>query len=112
MAKLSTETKTRIQNAIGSIPARQKFTVPKLAKEFNISVHQLRNRLNGTPSRHSIIPINRKLSVTEERAVCWYIDQLDKIGMCVRPPMLRNTANVILSQGYTRDNPPPTVGVL
>ena len=112
MAEPYPEVEARISKAIELIPTREKFTIPKLAKEFNVPEQRLRRRLKGVPSKTQQIPVNRKLSEAGEAAVCGYLDQLDKLGLPVRPAMLQNAANVVLSHNHTGDDDPPVVGTL
>ena len=83
--------------------------IPELAARFNIPARHLENRLKGTLSRNAQVLASRKLSPAEEVAVCRYIDRLDQLGLCVRPPILRNCANVILARNHDSNSPPPTV---
>ena len=114
MVKLYVEIEEHIQEALGSIPHDKEVSVPKLetlAQEFHVPMRRLQNHFQRTPSRNAQIPANRRLSPAEELAICDYIDRLDQLGLCVRPPILRNCANVILSRSYEADDDsPPTVG--
>ena len=109
MPKSYAEVEDWIQEALGSILPDTEFSIPELAARFDIPVRHLKNRLKGTPSRNAQVPASRKLSPAEEVAVCRYIDRLDQLGLCVRPPMLRNCANVILARNHNGNSPPPTV---
>ncbi len=64
------------------------------------------------PSKLGNISATRKLSEPEEVALCWYIDGLDKLGMCVRPAALRNATNLIISHSYNGESPAPVIGPL
>ena len=112
MAESYAEVEARISEAIESIPTREKFTISKLADEFKVPESQLRRRLKGVPSKMQQVPVNRKLSVAEETALCEHLNRLDKLGLPVRPKMLESAANLILSSNHTGDDDPPIVGIL
>ena len=61
MAEPYPEVEAQISKAIESIPTREKFTIPKLAKEFNVPEQQLRCCLKGVPSKTQQIPVNRNV---------------------------------------------------
>ena len=111
MGKTYAEVEAHIQEALGSVPADGEFSIPQLAKDFSVPEQRLQNRIKGTPSQLSNVPVNSKLSSGEEAAVCEYIDRLDQLGLCAQPPMVRNCANVILAESHTGEDPPPTIGV-
>ena len=100
----------RIVEAIDSVAGREKFTVAKLAKEFDVPEQRLRNRLKGTPSKMGRVSGNRKLSEAQELGLRLFLDRVGKQGSCVPQPTIRNAANVILSRWHEGDDPPPVVG--
>ena len=110
MVKSYNEVEACIQEALGSLAPDEEFSIPELANKSGVPVRRLQNRLEGVPPRSTRIPVNLKLSPAEELVVCRYIDRLDHLGLCVRPQMLRNCANIILARSYKGDdNSPPTV---
>lgn len=108
MPKTYAEVEARIQEALGAISRRDKWTYAAVAREFNIPAERLRNRHNGVPSRMELIPPNRKLSEAQEAAVCEYLNRLDQIGTAVRLSMLRNCADLILYRSHDNPNTPPS----
>lgn len=58
----------------------------------------LRSRLNGHASGKGKIATNKRLSETEEKALCVYIDRLDRIGLAVRPEFVTDAANRIIKE--------------
>lgn len=71
-----------------------------MAKEFGVPGDRPKK---GRPAA------NTKLSRAEERALCRYIDRLDRINLAVRPDFVTGSANYILRERTSqaeRDNPP------
>ena len=71
MAKPYPEVEAQISKAIELIPTCEKFTIPKLAKEFNVLEQQLQHHLKGVPSKTQQIPVNRKLSEAFRSCCLW-----------------------------------------
>jgi hypothetical protein len=60
-----------------------------------------------------LIPGNRRFLDIEEKAICRYLDRLDKLGLPARRELLRRAADYILLANWTpasTDEKPPSVG--
>lgn len=69
----------------------------RVARDFGLPRGQLRCRFQGSNAvPHNNNNPNSKLSKAEEKALCNYIDRLDRINLGVNHEILRDAANVIL----------------
>ena len=91
------DVEARITEAIDSISTTENANLTQVAKDFTVPYSRLLRRFNGTPSKLGLASANRKLSTSEEEALCRYINRLDKLGSCVQLAALRNATNLILS---------------
>ena len=73
---------------------------------------RLRYRHDGRPPKAGQPAANTKLTEPEEKAVCRYIDRLDRINLAVRAEFVADAANTILRERSSRAQQadPPTVG--
>ncbi|KAJ5733620.1 hypothetical protein N7493_002406 [Penicillium malachiteum] len=100
-----------IQRALGALSDQKTPNISKTAREFAIPRTTLLRRWNGGKSLFDRQPNNRKLDTEQEKALCVYIDQLDKAGIHIKPAQIEKSANFILSLAYTDStNPPPKIG--
>jgi hypothetical protein len=70
--------------------------VTKVARQFGVTGARLRYRLDGRGGLKSYHAANSKLTSSEERALCRYIDRLDSINLAVRVEFVTDAANHIL----------------
>ncbi|KAI1159499.1 hypothetical protein F5B18DRAFT_581447 [Nemania serpens] len=100
----------KVQDALKyleSYPSAKKATV---AKAFGVSRNVLLYRLKGLGGPNRPPAANRRLTATEEKAICRYIDRLDRINLAVRAEYIGDAANRILkAKASPSDLHPPTV---
>jgi hypothetical protein len=103
---------SRIQEAIQYLESYPGTPLARVAREYDVPRGRLRNRIQGTPPKKGHPATHSKLNGPEEKALCRYIDRLDRINLAVRPEFVTDAANAILlersSKGQKAD--PPIVG--
>lgn len=87
---------SRILEACASIEGQKKPNIARLAREFDVPMQRLRNRLNGRQSRSTRCQPNKGLSEAQERAVIQWIRHLDSFQLSPTASMVTNCANTIL----------------
>ncbi|RYC61504.1 hypothetical protein CHU98_g4725 [Xylaria longipes] len=101
-----------VQNAVDYVSRFPTAKIATVARQYGITRAVLRNRLAGRGGPNRPPPTNLKLNPVEERAICNYIDQLDRISPAARAEFIREAANRILkAKAHPSDPNPPTVGV-
>lgn len=108
-AKKASNDEGRIQLAINALNKGQISSVREAARIFGVPRSTLRGRQQGRLHRPEKRGLNTKLSKTEEIALHDWIISMDKRGCPVRPSMVEQMANCLLSK---RDSitSPLTVG--
>ena len=103
---------SRIQEALTYLEQFPAAKIATVAREFGVPRGRLLRRLDGKPPKKGRPAANTKLSIAEERALCHYIDRLDKINLAVRPEFVTDAANHILRERAPQANRgnPPVVG--
>ena len=83
-----------------------------VAREFGVPYGRLRYRRAGRPPKIGHPGSNIKLTEPEEKAICRYIDCLDRINLAVRAEFITDAANTILRERSSRSEraEPPTMG--
>jgi hypothetical protein len=89
--------------------------IANFARQYDVPYHRLHGRFYGTPAKSGLVPGNRRFLDIEEKAICRYLDRLDKLGSPAQRELLRRTAdyNYILLANWTptsTDEKPPSVG--
>ncbi|KAJ6028115.1 hypothetical protein N7540_003691 [Penicillium herquei] len=111
MPKNTTDKEDNIQKALGALQDQATPNISKTAREFAVPKSTLLRRWNGGKSLFDRQPNNRKLDTEQEKALCVYIDQLDKAGIHIKPAQIEKSANFILSLTHTDStNLPPKIG--
>ena len=108
--KYSQTTEDRLRNALDYLHQNPDSKASTVTKEFKVTRGQLRSRLDGHSSSKEQTSINTKLSYSEEKALCRYIDRLDSINLHVRQEFVVDAANAILKERAGKNNTPLTVG--
>jgi hypothetical protein len=93
----------RIALAVQAYQGGQFSSTKACADAYDISDTTLRRRVKGTNARSDSIPINRKLTTTEESTLIEWILSIDQRGLLVRSDSIRQIANLLL-QKRSRDN--------
>ena len=70
---------------------------------YDVPDKTLRRRVNGINTRRDSIPINRKLTTTEELTLIKWILSMDQRGLPVRSDSIRQMANLLLQKRF-QDN--------
>ncbi|KAJ5712175.1 hypothetical protein N7488_006331 [Penicillium malachiteum] len=101
MPKNTHEKEINIQKAISALLVQEKPNIAKTAREFAVPYSTLAHRWKGRKSLLNRSPTNRKLDTEQEKALCVYIDQLDKARIHIKPAQITKSANFILSLAHT-----------
>ena len=103
---------SRIQEALRYIDDFPDAKIATVAREFGVPRGRLRYRREGRPPKTDVPAANTKLTEPEEKAICCYIDRLDRINLAVRAEFVTDAANTILRERPSRSAKadPPIVG--
>ena len=106
---------SRIQHAITVIQGQESANISDIARQFGVPLQRLYHRWHGRPAKTDLSGPNRRLNIEEERALCRYLDRLDRMGLPAQRELLRGAADSILAHSYIPDpdnpeNRPPRVG--
>jgi hypothetical protein len=93
----------RIALAVQAYKGGQFSSTKACADAYDLSDATLRRRVKGINARRDSIPINRKLTTTEESTLIEWILSMDQRGLPVRSDSIRQMANLLL-QKRSRDN--------
>ena len=97
-----------VQAALEYLRANPGAKVLAVAKQFGVSRQVLRGRLEGRSSYSDRPAANTRLTEAEEKALCNYIDRLDRINLRCRANFVTDAANQLLQ---ARKGPGMQVGV-
>lgn len=110
------EEEARIQAVVEELNAltpeeRKAIKISHVAEFYSLRYNRLLERLKGRPSKLGLVPINRKLTEEQDRALCQHLTKLDSIGTSPLIPDIAFYANAILQQEHNDpDTPAPVVG--
>jgi hypothetical protein len=111
MVKFNPETENRIDQAICALKTQKKPNISKAAREFNVPRTTLQSRWQGRLSLKNRAPTNLKLNSTQDKALCRYLDTLERYRIKPLKRMIEAAANAILKASHNDpETPPPTVG--
>jgi hypothetical protein len=82
------------------------------ANAYDIPESTLRRRVKGGNARCDSVPINRKLTQTEETTLVKWILSMDHRGLAPTSDIVRQMANILLQNRSQNQPNPPTVGKL
>src|SRR5947208_3380963 len=99
--------KTQIQDAIDAIQGQEYPNISDIARQFRVPLQRLYHRWHGRPAKTDLPGPNRRLSNEEERALCRYLDRLDRMGLPAQRELLRGAADSILAHSFTPDPDSP-----
>jgi hypothetical protein len=81
------------------------------ANTYDVPESTLRYRIKGHPSRHNLLPKNRKLSDTEESTLVQWILSIDERGLPPTAYYVHQIANILLQKrSDTNEGNQPEVG--
>ena len=102
---------TNVCNALDYLRDFPSAKIATVARSFGLTCLVLRNRIAGHGGQFWLPPSNLKLLPAEEKAICNYIDRLNRINLAVRAKFIANAANYVLkSKAYLDDLNPLIVG--
>jgi hypothetical protein len=114
MSDTYSEVERKIQQAVDEMRALKSTPViTDFARKYDVPYYRLHARFNGILAKSDLIPGNRRFSDIEEKALCQYLDRLDKLGLPVQRDLLRGAADYILLANWTptsTDEKQPSVG--
>jgi hypothetical protein len=70
--------------------------IADFARKYDVPYQRLQGRFYGTPAKSYFILGNRRFSDIEEKAICRYLDCLDKLGLPAQRELFRGAADYIL----------------
>jgi hypothetical protein len=114
MSDTYSETEKRIKRALDEMRALESAPViADFARQYDVPYNRLYRRFHGTPSKSDRVSGNRRFLDVEEKAICRYLDRLDKLSLPAQRELLRGAADNILLANWTPASPdekPPSVG--
>ncbi|SLM40452.1 HTH CenpB-type DNA-binding domain [Lasallia pustulata] len=103
MSDLYDASELRVEEAIEAFNNGQFPSAAAAAKAHDIEPRRLQRRLKGQASRSTRQPTCMALTVSQEKAICKYIEGLDQIDMSPTIGMLKGAAEYLLQKsGSTR----------
>lgn len=110
--KHSESLENQISDALRYSEENPEVSVATVAREFGITRGVLRSRLSGAQRQPVNPSLSTKLTHSEEKALCRYIDRLDSVNLETRREYVVDTANSILKArlGKSDTAEPLTVG--
>lgn len=100
----------RIALAMQALKQGQISSVYAAAKTYGVPESTLRGRVNGINARRDSIPLNRKLTTTEESTLIEWILSMDQRGLPLGTQSIRQMANILLQKRSQDNDNPLTVG--
>lgn len=112
MPKTNKQIEIQLEKALDSLSEQSKPNITKTAREFAVPMHRLRRRWKGGKSLFQRQPNGRKLTPTQEGALCEYIEYFDSVGASINRRQIGVAADSILEEDHPRDSPddPPKTG--
>ncbi|KFA61302.1 hypothetical protein S40285_09601 [Stachybotrys chlorohalonatus IBT 40285] len=87
-----------IENALLYLQDNPGVSIRRAAESFGISRATLQRRVKKPLLTRAQKKSSAKLTKIEEKAICVYIDRLDRINLSVRPEFVTGAANMILRE--------------
>jgi hypothetical protein len=100
MPKALSSAEDRILEACEAAKRVKKPNISALAREFDVSYYQLRNRIHGRIARNSRTPTHKTLDNSQEKAVIRWIRLLDNLHAPPTIRMIEQCANQILRRNW------------
>jgi hypothetical protein len=80
-----------------------------VTKAYDVPETTLRGRVKGICARHDTVPINRKLTTTEESTLVEWILSMDRRGLAPTRDIVHQMANLLLQKRSQNQDPCVTV---
>jgi hypothetical protein len=93
----------QISIALQAIETSEAPNISAAARQFNIPRQRLYHCFHGRPAKTNLPGFNRRFNNEEERALCRYLDRLDRMGLPAQRELLCAAADSILMHSYTPD---------
>ena len=91
------EAEKRVERALDEMRALDfALVIADFAGQYSVPYNQLYKRFHGTRSKSDRVSGNRRFSGVEEKAICRYLDRLDKFGLPAQRELLQGVADHIL----------------
>jgi hypothetical protein len=103
------EVEERVQAALAYKTQHPKASFRFLARQFNASKDRIHRRWKGKDSKSTRSPTNLRLDKEQDKALCWYIERLNEIGVSLRYKFIAAAANSILQIATPPGQEAPTV---
>ena len=100
----------KVLEAVDAYKSGNFSTIQAAADEFDAPVQRVSRRLRGIPSEISKGGHNKRLTETQESALCTLIKRYDDLGLPMRIPMITAVANSILRRASQPSSPPTILG--
>ncbi|ETS77686.1 hypothetical protein PFICI_09748 [Pestalotiopsis fici W106-1] len=102
-----TKKNSNLEAAVLHIQTHPSANMSRVAREYGVARQTLRSRLDRAkkpagPGQTG----NQRLSPSEERDICEYIDRMFSLNLPVRMELVIYAANEILEQGCPSEHPP------
>lgn len=97
-----------IEDAIAFHLASPSTPLRQVAKTFHVSNSTLQYRVSNAFKGQQRIGAGRLLLEAEEKAICNYIERLDKVNLAVRPEFVADAANNLLQARLTSSTSQPS----
>jgi hypothetical protein len=87
---------SRIQDALSYMHDNPGLKIAVVAREFGVPRGRIRSRVARFQPKKGLPAHNTRLTIPEEKALCRYIDRLDRVNLAVRVEFIIHAANQIL----------------
>ena len=87
MAESYQEIEDSIDDAICALNDAEFPNIAKTTRQFDVPEQRLRRRYKGVQNKIQCGGKNKKLTESQELALCYYLDRLDESGVNTRPSM-------------------------
>jgi hypothetical protein len=106
-----TQKEGRITLAVQAFKQGHISSVRAAAKAYDVPESTLRSRVKGIHARRDTVPINRKLTTTEESTLVEWILSMDQRGLAPTREIVEQMANILLQKRSQNQTNPLTVGI-
>jgi hypothetical protein len=98
MSDTYSEVEKRIQRAVDEMRTLEPAPIiADFARQYDVPCHRLYARLHETLAKTDLVSGNRRFSDIEEKALCRYLDRLDKLGLPAQRELLRGAVGTTFS---------------
>ncbi|OAQ57582.1 DDE superfamily endonuclease [Pochonia chlamydosporia 170] len=98
---------SKIEEALKYLEDFPESKISTVAREYGVPRGRLRSRLDGRGPKIGRPPPHSRLTGPEEKAICRYIDRLDRINLAVRVEFVVDAAEAIINERCGTSNIEP-----